>query len=180
MTNIIPPVAMVLSASGWHEWMIHLYSTLLCIAVHLKHFITIWGGLSSKHHQCQTSYHNVWWLYKVLAVLSSFLFSFSMPQYSIFNSEITATMRFVKAVPFLTEKPLMTCFSHVLTCFSHPVCFRACEIHVAFSKGYFIIIVSIIQFYDELQQLYQNARELKSVVLYIIPPCQKETNRERN
>ncbi len=30
-----------------YEWMIHLYSALLCIAVHPKHFTIMWGGLSS-------------------------------------------------------------------------------------------------------------------------------------
>ncbi len=30
-----------------NEWMKHLYSALLCIVVHPKHFTIIWGGLSS-------------------------------------------------------------------------------------------------------------------------------------
>ncbi len=30
-----------------NEWMMHLYSALLCIAVHPKRFTIIWGGLSS-------------------------------------------------------------------------------------------------------------------------------------
>ncbi len=30
-----------------NEWMMHLYSALLCIAVHTKHFTIMWGGLSS-------------------------------------------------------------------------------------------------------------------------------------
>ncbi len=30
-----------------NEWMRHLYSALLCIVVHPKHFTIIWGGLSS-------------------------------------------------------------------------------------------------------------------------------------
>ncbi len=34
--------------SVWmNEWMMHLYSGLLCIVVHPKHFTIIWGGLSS-------------------------------------------------------------------------------------------------------------------------------------
>ncbi len=30
-----------------NEWMMHLYSALLCIVVHPKHFTIMWGGLSS-------------------------------------------------------------------------------------------------------------------------------------
>ncbi len=30
-----------------NEWMKHLYSALLCIAVHPNHFTIMWGGLSS-------------------------------------------------------------------------------------------------------------------------------------
>ncbi len=30
-----------------NEWMMHLYSALLCIAVHPKRFTIMWGGLSS-------------------------------------------------------------------------------------------------------------------------------------
>ncbi len=32
---------------GMNEWMMHLYSALLCIAVHPKRFTIMWGGLSS-------------------------------------------------------------------------------------------------------------------------------------
>ncbi len=37
-----------------NEWMMHLYSTLLCIVVHPKHF-TIIGGSLLNHHQCAAS-----------------------------------------------------------------------------------------------------------------------------
>ncbi len=30
--------------SDSNEWMMHLYSALLCIAVHTKHFTIMWGG----------------------------------------------------------------------------------------------------------------------------------------
>ncbi len=30
-----------------NEWMMHLYSVILCIAVYPKHFTIMWGGLSS-------------------------------------------------------------------------------------------------------------------------------------
>ncbi len=41
------------SAAFWmNEWMMHLYSTLLCIVVHPKCFTIIWGGGSLlNHHQ---------------------------------------------------------------------------------------------------------------------------------
>ncbi len=38
-----------------NEWMIHLYSALLCIAVHPKHFTIMWGGLSSTTTSVQHS-----------------------------------------------------------------------------------------------------------------------------
>ncbi len=45
-------------SSGLNEWMMHLYSALLCIVVHPKHFTIMWGGLSST----TTSVHYpLWW-----------------------------------------------------------------------------------------------------------------------
>ncbi len=38
--------------------MMHLYSALLCIAVHPKHFTIMWGGAGVSllnHHQCEAS-----------------------------------------------------------------------------------------------------------------------------
>ncbi len=37
-----------------NEWMMHLYSALLCIAVHPKRFTIMWGSLFN-HHQCAAS-----------------------------------------------------------------------------------------------------------------------------
>ncbi len=34
------------SGDGEHEWMMHLYSALLCIVVHPKRFTIMWGGVS--------------------------------------------------------------------------------------------------------------------------------------
>ncbi len=42
-----------------NEWMMHLYSALLCIAVHTKGFTIMWGGgLSSTTTSVQ---HPLWW-----------------------------------------------------------------------------------------------------------------------
>ncbi len=39
-----------------NEWMMHLYSDLLCIVVHQKRFTIMWGGGSLlNHHQCAAS-----------------------------------------------------------------------------------------------------------------------------
>ncbi len=38
-----------------NEWMMHLYSALLCIAVHPKRFTIMWGGSFLNHHQCVAS-----------------------------------------------------------------------------------------------------------------------------
>ncbi len=43
-----------------NEWMMHLYSALLCIVVHPKHFTIMWGGGGGigsllNHHQCAAS-----------------------------------------------------------------------------------------------------------------------------
>ncbi len=39
-----------------NEWMMHLYSALLCIVVHPKRFTIVWGGGSLlNHHQCAAS-----------------------------------------------------------------------------------------------------------------------------
>ncbi len=35
--------------------MMHLYSALLCIAVHPKRFTIMWGGTLLNHHQCAAS-----------------------------------------------------------------------------------------------------------------------------
>ncbi len=35
--------------------MMHLYSALLCIAVHPKRFTIMWGGALLNHHQCAAS-----------------------------------------------------------------------------------------------------------------------------
>ncbi len=44
-----------------NEWMTHLYSALLCIAVHPKHFtimcVCVGGGLSSIHHKWYKYYY---------------------------------------------------------------------------------------------------------------------------
>ena len=37
-----------------NEWMMHIYSALLCIVVHPNRFTIMWGGLLS-HHQCAAS-----------------------------------------------------------------------------------------------------------------------------
>ncbi len=38
-----------------NEWMMHLYSALLCIVVHPKRFTIMWGGSFLNHHQCAAS-----------------------------------------------------------------------------------------------------------------------------
>ncbi len=38
-----------------NEWIMHLYSALLCIAVHPKRFTIMWWGVLLKHHQCAAS-----------------------------------------------------------------------------------------------------------------------------
>ncbi len=41
-----------------NKWMMHLYSTLLCIVVHPKHFYNQGGGgggVHTAHHQCAAS-----------------------------------------------------------------------------------------------------------------------------
>ncbi len=38
-----------------NEWMMHLYSALLCIVVHPKRFTVMWGGSFLNHHQCAAS-----------------------------------------------------------------------------------------------------------------------------
>ncbi len=38
-----------------NEWMMHLYSVILCIAVYPKHFTIMWGGSLLNHHQCAAS-----------------------------------------------------------------------------------------------------------------------------
>ncbi len=51
---------------GKNEWMMHLYSALLCIVVHPKRFKTMWGSLLN-HHQCAASTwmrspQKCWWI----------------------------------------------------------------------------------------------------------------------
>ncbi len=41
------------------EWMMHLYSALLCITVHLKRFTIMWGS-PLNHHQCAASTWMMW------------------------------------------------------------------------------------------------------------------------
>ncbi len=43
------------SKTCWmNEWLMHLYSALLCVAVHPKRFTIMWGSLLN-HHQCAAS-----------------------------------------------------------------------------------------------------------------------------
>ncbi len=43
-----------------NEWMMHLYSALLCIAVHPKRFTIMWREFLLNHHQCAASAW-MWW-----------------------------------------------------------------------------------------------------------------------
>ncbi len=47
-------------SGGWmNEWMMHLYSALLCIAVHPKRFTIMWGGVSPQPPPV-CSIHLIW------------------------------------------------------------------------------------------------------------------------
>ncbi len=52
-------VTWLMNDEWMNEWMMHLYSALMCIAVHPKHFIIMGGGGGGgsllNHHQCAAS-----------------------------------------------------------------------------------------------------------------------------